>query len=55
MKKSMKTSAVTFALLAAPCVYVNATESKSAVNLMAMTKVEAKAESKVETKVNAKV
>ena len=50
-----KTSAVTFALLAAPCFYTaSALESKTSVDLKAMSKVEAKLESKVEAKVESK-
>ena len=50
--KSVKTSAITFALLAASCEYVDAIESKSTVDLKAMAQVKTKTESKVETKVN---
>lgn len=40
--KSVKTSAITFALLAASCEYTQALESKTSVDLKAMTKVETK-------------
>jgi len=53
MKKSVKTTAITWALLAASCEYVNALESKSTVELKAHS--EAKAETKVESKVESKV
>ena len=55
MKKSMKTTAITWALLAASCEYVNALESKSTVQLKAHTEAKAKVETKAESKVESKV
>lgn len=51
MKKSVKTTAITWALLAASCEHVNAIESKNTVELKAHTEASAKVEAKVDSKV----
>jgi len=55
MKKSVKTTAITWALLAASCEYANALESKSTVDLKAHTEVQAKVLTKAESKVESKI